>query len=195
MKTKMLLTAISSAVLLSACATQSAQPTEAKSTTASESTMPSTQVVNSTTTNNTQTPVNPPATQSPPAEAPMITEMDNHIPNAKVKLSEKGNRVIARIYTNWHDAKQGDLLLHWIAPPQTNCISTKFTIMKYREKHDASWAYRTFDHNVKGAKVNCSGNWQVEVIYKPSRKVIASASINVAVPQEKPTQKLDASAQ
>lgn len=104
---------------------------------------------------------------------------DQSIPQSKVKLSIKGDRLIAKLYTDWHDAQQGDLKLHWIAPKNSHCISTVFPIMKYKENRDYSWAYRTLDYTSKGQALHCSGLWTVEIIYNPTKQIVGNASLNV----------------
>ena len=104
---------------------------------------------------------------------------DQSIPESKVKLSIKDDRLIAKLYTDWNDAQQGDLKLHWIAPKNSHCISTVFHIMKYKESRDYSWAYRTLDYTNKGQDLYCSGLWTVEVFYNPTKQIVGKASLNV----------------
>ncbi|MBK2125175.1 TUL4 family lipoprotein [Fangia hongkongensis] len=180
---------IGSAILLSACATQQsapqAEPSPADNVSAPQTVAPISAVKPVSSTNANTDSANAKGKETTEKVNTLqkpITKVDTSIPQAKVSLSEKDNRVIAKVYSTWNGAKQGDLKLHWIAPPNSSCISTTFTIMKYKEKNDYSWAYRTFDHNINGAKVNCSGKWQVEVIYKPTMQIIASDSLDVTAP-------------
>ncbi|MFZ9034671.1 MAG: TUL4 family lipoprotein [Francisellaceae bacterium] len=159
MKNILTLTALSSALLLSACATQQ-MPPAAQTAPAVETTT-----------------VKPMAIKEPVSAVKMTSDMSS--PSAKVVLLAKGQRLIAKIYTNWNGAKQGQLKLHWIAPPESNCISTTFPIMKYKETHDYSWAYRTLNVTIGGKPAHCSGEWQAEVIYLPTKQVVGSASINI----------------
>ena len=113
------------------------------------------------------------------SETSIQSNTDQSIPHSKVKLSIKDDRLIAKLYTDWNDAQQGDLKLHWIAPKGSHCISTVFPIMKYKETRDYSWAYRTLDYADKGQTLYCSGLWSVEVIYKPTQQIVGKASLNV----------------
>ncbi|WP_119344215.1 TUL4 family lipoprotein [Facilibium subflavum] len=178
MKKIIMLTAISSAVLLSACASNqnTNKPPEGNFHDWYQNMHNNKDQAK----DNTKAQVTPQKAQKPVTSSQMTTTtQDNNIPQSEVKLSVKDDRLIAKLYTNWNSAKQGTLQLHWIAPPNSQCISTTFPIMKYKENRDYSWAYRTLDHNAKGLNVSCAGLWQVEVIYKPTKQIVGSASLNV----------------
>ena len=159
------LVTITSAILLSACATQQTSqdvPTQTQDK-AAHSTQSITPLSNTNTASSAQTSSN----------------SKDEKPTAKVKLNIQGDRLIAKIWTFWNGAKQGELFLRWAAPKTSNCISATFPIQKYKETRDYSWAYRTLDHTPQGANLVCPGLWQAQVVYKPTRTVIASASLNV----------------
>ena len=103
----------------------------------------------------------------------------NILPSTEVKLILKDNRIIAKLHTDWNGSKQGDLKLHWTAPKGSQCVSTIFPIMKYKDRRDYSWAYRTVDHNAKGLAVNCSGLWKAEVMYNPTKQIVGEASLYI----------------
>ena len=147
------LSIISSAALLSACATSPKAPAE-----------------------NNQITVN-----SMPENATLTTETPTTkgLPSSSIKLSAKDGRLVAKLYTNWNGAKQGSLKLHWIAPSQSHCISTTFPIMKYKESMDYSWAYRTLEHESADGSIACPGVWQVEVLYTPTKVVVGKAVLDV----------------
>ncbi len=147
-----LLGIVSSAALLSACATSPKAPAP-QSTDASVTAM------------------------SAPAS---VTSNSSSLPSSTVKLSAKDGRLVAKIYTDWNGAKQGDLKLHWVAPSQSHCVSTTFPIMKYKEASDYSWAYRTLAHQSANGSISCPGVWKAEVVYTPSKAVVGQAELNVS---------------
>lgn len=161
MKKSLLLTAITSAVLLSACAKQPAPPAQPdnnqQATTVSVTTA--------------QTQDNPDVQENTQAPA--------DVPNARVQLTVEGDRLIARMWTNWNGSEQNSLFLKWIAPQNSGCISTTFPIQKYGETNDYSWAYRTLDVGSGNRQVYCSGTWQAQVIDRNSQSVVGSATLNV----------------
>lgn len=147
-----LLGIVSSAALLSACATSPKAPAP-QSTDTSVTAM------------------------SAPAS---VTSNSSSLPSSTVKLSAKDGRLVAKIYTDWNGAKQGDLKLHWVAPSQSHCVSTTFPIMKYKEASDYSWAYRTLAHQSANGSVSCPGLWKAEVVYTPTKAVVGQAELNVS---------------
>ncbi|WP_192483431.1 MULTISPECIES: TUL4 family lipoprotein [Cysteiniphilum] len=147
-----LLGIVSSAALLSACATSPKAPAP-QSTDASVTAM------------------------STPAS---VTSNSSSLPSSTVKLSAKDGRLVAKIYTDWNGAKQGDLKLHWVAPSQSHCVSTTFPIMKYKEASDYSWAYRTLAHQSANGSISCPGVWKAEVVYTPTKAVVGQAELNVS---------------
>ncbi|WP_440992589.1 TUL4 family lipoprotein [Cysteiniphilum litorale] len=151
-----LLGIVSSAALLSACATSPKAPAP-QNTDASVTAMSAPASVNSTQTTN-----------------------NSSLPSSTVKLSAKDGRLVAKIYTDWNGAKQGDLKLHWVAPSQSHCMSTTFPIMKYKEASDYSWAYRTLEHQSANGAIACPGVWKAEVVYTPSKAVVGEAELNVS---------------
>ncbi|GGF89983.1 hypothetical protein GCM10010995_04130 [Cysteiniphilum litorale] len=108
------------------------------------------------------------------------TTSNSSLPSSTVKLSAKDGRLVAKIYTDWNGAKQGDLKLHWVAPSQSHCMSTTFPIMKYKEASDYSWAYRTLEHQSANGAIACPGVWKAEVVYTPSKAVVGEAELNVS---------------
>ncbi|WP_116962989.1 TUL4 family lipoprotein [Fastidiosibacter lacustris] len=164
MKRLSILSLISSATLLSACASSPKADTPAS---------PQPQGPNKVITQAM------PETSMIIEEQPQDVIKHTNLPSSNVKLSIKGDRLIAKVYTNWNGAKQGDLRLHWIAPTDPHCLSSTFPIMKYKENNDYSWAYRTFEHNSANGTSSCYGTWKAEVLYKPTKVVIGSATLNV----------------
>ena len=162
------LTVVASTVLLSACATQ--QSTQRAPTTDLSQTKSTQSITPLPNANNEPNNVN--ANQSNSTDSKTK-------PTAEVKLNIQGDRLIAKIWTFWNGAKQGELFLRWAAPKTSNCISTTFPITKYKETRDYSWAYRTLDHTPQGVDLICPGLWQAQVVYKPTQTVIASASLDV----------------
>ncbi|WP_119327658.1 TUL4 family lipoprotein [Cysteiniphilum halobium] len=156
-----LLGIVSSAALLSACAT-SPQASAPQSTDASVKAMSAPTTVSTTKT----------------------ASSNSALPSSTVKLSAKDGRLVAKIYTDWNSAKQGDLKLHWVAPRQSHCISTTFPIMKYKETNDYSWAYRTLEHQSANGAISCPGVWKAEVVYTPTKAVVGQAKLNVAATQQ-----------
>lgn len=157
MRTITLLGVVSSAALLSACTTSPKAPAPQNTGTSVEAMSAPAKVSSTHTTNNSS------------------------LPSSTVKLSAKDGRLVAKIYTDWNDAKQGDLKLHWIAPSQSHCMSTTFPIMKYKEASDYSWAYRTLEHQSADGAIACPGMWKAEVLYTPTKAVVVGqAELNVA---------------
>lgn len=151
-----LLGIISSAALLSACATSPKAPAS-QSADASVTAMSAPTSVNST-----------------------QTASSSSLPSSTVKLSAKDGRLIAKIYTDWNGAKQGALKLHWVAPSESHCMSRTFPIMKYKEASDYSWAYRTLSHQSANGAMACPGVWKAEVVYTPTKAVVGQAQLNVS---------------
>ncbi|WP_440615874.1 TUL4 family lipoprotein [Cysteiniphilum sp. 6C5] len=151
-----LLGIVSSAALLSACATSPKAPAP-QITDTSVTAMSAPASVNSTQTAN-----------------------NSSLPSSTVKLSAKDGRLIAKIYTDWNGAKQGSLKLHWVAPSGSHCVSTTFPIMKYKEASDYSWAYRTLSHQSANGTIACPGVWKAEVLYTPTKVVVGQAELNVS---------------
>lgn len=108
------------------------------------------------------------------------TTRNASLPSSTVTLSAKDGRLVAKVYTNWNGAKQGDLKLHWIVPSQSYCMSTTFQIMKYKEASDYSWAYRRLEHQSANDEIACPGSWKAEVLYTPSNAVVGQAEISVS---------------
>lgn len=158
MKKTLLFTAITSAALLSACAKQPAPPAQPEAT--------------------QQTTVTVSSTQGNP-DLQASTQAPTDVPNSRVQLTVEGDRLIARMWTNWNGAQQNALFLKWVAPKNSGCISTTFPIQKYGETNDYSWAYRTLDVGSGNNQVYCSGTWQAQVIDRNSQSVVGSATLNV----------------
>ena len=157
MKKTTLLGIVFSAALLSACATSPKTPAPQNSDTSVHA-MTETAVVGSTS----------------------QATSNSSLPSSIVKLSAKDGRLVAKMYTDWNGAKQGELKLHWIAPSQSHCISTTFPIMKYKEASDYSWAYRTLEHQSANGSIACPGVWKAQVLYTPTKVVVGQAELNVS---------------
>jgi subtilisin-like proprotein convertase family protein len=97
-------------------------------------------------------------------------------PTASIKLSQKGDQIIARVTTNWDNANQGDLYLKWIAPKGTTCHNTQLPITKYKESNDISTAKRPITSLYSDK--DCNGEWKVQVITKNGSD-IADNTINI----------------
>ena len=127
------------------------------------------------------TPVANGSTQHMTAEAAKAANM----PSSKVTLAQKGNRLIAKITTNWNNQPQGSIDLHWRAPQGSQCISTHLPIKKYRENNDKTWAARSINpiHVASNAQP-CTGKWTVEATTKTGT-ILSTATYTVKT-AEKP---------
>lgn len=95
-------------------------------------------------------------------------------PTAKINLKKLGqDKIKATVYTTYNNNPQGSVRLQWQAPEGSKCHDTSFSITKYAEKNDKTWATVT----VKQGNNYCDGTWTANVVY--DKEVIASNSINV----------------
>ena len=95
-------------------------------------------------------------------------------PTAKINLKKLGqDKIKATVYTTYNNNLQGSVRLQWQAPKGSKCNDTSFSITKYAEKNDKTWATVT----VKQGNNYCAGKWTANVVY--DKEVIASDSINV----------------
>lgn len=95
-------------------------------------------------------------------------------PTAKINLKKLGqSKIKATVYTTYNNNPQGSVRLQWQAPEGSKCHDTSFSITKYAEKNDKTWATVT----VKQGNNYCAGKWTANVVY--DKEVIASDSINV----------------
>ncbi len=102
---------------------------------------------------------------------------ENPQPTATIKLSQKDDQIIAKLSTNWENAKQGDLYLKWVAPKGTTCHNTQLPITKYKDTNDISSAKRPVTSLYTDQA--CNGIWEVQVITK-NGATVANESINIA---------------
>lgn len=95
-------------------------------------------------------------------------------PTAKINLKKLDHgKIKATVYTTYNNNPQGSVRLQWQAPEGSKCHDTSFSITKYAEKNDKTWATVT----VKQGNNYCDGTWTANVVY--DKEVIASDSINV----------------
>lgn len=102
-------------------------------------------------------------------------------PISSIELTQKDNRLLAKITTDWNGAPEDSLRLQWQAPKDSYCVSTSFPIKQYQQQNDVSWAYRTINHMTGETKITCDGTWKAQVIdTQDDDQPIASATINVS---------------
>lgn len=113
-------------------------------------------------------------TSVPNSDTVKNTSTDATTPTAKVNLTQKDDKLVAKIYTTYNNNPEGSVKLQWDAPKGTGCYDTSFPISKYSETHDMT----TASVNLKQGDKFCNGTWNVNVLF--NKNVIATSSVEVS---------------
>jgi len=113
-------------------------------------------------------------TSAPNSDTVKNTSTDVTTPTAKVKLTPKGDKLVAKVYTTYNNNPEGSVRLQWDAPKGTGCYDTSFPISKYSETNDMT----TASVSLKQGDKFCNGTWNVNILF--DKKVIATSSVEVS---------------
>ena len=96
--------------------------------------------------------------------------------SGQISLAPKDNLLIATTIVNWDPKASDQLVVNWIAPPQSFCRNSSFSVARgINTSHAVSWSYRTVIHQT----TTCIGKWTVKLVNATNNQILASAGYTI----------------